>query len=186
MTDPQPQPQPQPQPRPQSQIHIEMPTGLAWDDDAASFGGSGVSLAGTIAGIAQDSFGRAVGRFVAPTVRRTTGGSGGFRVDWRLNNNNTLFTRANFGTQPSAWTAWYARARAQRRIEWLVEALATDDFEPIWGVRFRPAQPVPTEWVARDRERRIPLGELWQEIIGRTEGYRPLPPARVELARTTR
>jgi hypothetical protein len=53
-------------------------------------------------------------------------------------------------------------------------------------VRFRPAQPVPTEWVARDRERRIPLGELWQEIIGRTEGYRPLPPARVELARTTR
>lgn len=38
-------------------------------------------------------------------------------------------TRANFGTQPSAWTAWYARARSQRRIEWLVEALATDDFD---------------------------------------------------------
>lgn len=78
---------------------LEMPTGLAWDDDAASFGGSGVSLAGTIAGIAQDSFGRPAGRFVAPTVRRTTGGSGGFRVDWRLNSNNTLFTRANFGRQ---------------------------------------------------------------------------------------
>jgi hypothetical protein len=53
-------------------------------------------------------------------------------------------------------------------------------------VRFKPAQPVPTEWVARDRERKIPLGELWQEITGRAEGYRPLPPARVELARTTR
>lgn len=61
-------------------------------------------------------------------------------------------------------------------------SLATDDFEPIWGVRFRPAQPVPTEWVARDRERKIPLGELWQEITGRAEGYRPLPPARLEVA----
>jgi hypothetical protein len=50
-------------------------------------------------------------------------------------------------------------------------------------VRFKPAQPVPTEWVARDRERKIPLGELWQEITGRAEGYRPLPPARLEVAR---
>ncbi len=38
-------------------------------------------------------------------------------------------TRANFGTQPRAWTAWYARARSQRRIEWLVDALASDDFD---------------------------------------------------------
>ncbi len=38
-------------------------------------------------------------------------------------------TRANFGTAPSAWTAWFARARSQRRIEWLVEALASDDFD---------------------------------------------------------
>ncbi|MBE2253449.1 MAG: HEAT repeat domain-containing protein, partial [Myxococcus sp.] len=38
-------------------------------------------------------------------------------------------TRANFGPQPRAWTAWYARARSQRRIEWLVEALASDDFD---------------------------------------------------------
>ena len=64
-------------------------------------------------------------------------------------------------------------------------SLATDDFEPIWGVRFKPAQPVPTEWVARDRERKIPLGELWQEITGRAEGYRPLPPARIEIARNS-
>jgi inner membrane protein len=62
-------------------------------------------------------------------------------------------------------------------------SLTTDDFEPIWGVRFKPAQPVPTEWVARDRERKIPLGELWQEITGRAEGYRPLPRARLEIAR---
>lgn len=64
-------------------------------------------------------------------------------------------------------------------------SLDNDAFEPIWGVRFKPAQPVPTEWVARDRERRIPLGELWQEITGRAEGYRPLPPARIEVARNT-
>jgi HEAT repeat protein len=38
-------------------------------------------------------------------------------------------TRANFGPQPRAWTAWYARARSQRRIEWLLEALASDDFD---------------------------------------------------------
>ncbi len=63
-------------------------------------------------------------------------------------------------------------------------SLATDAFEPIWGVRFKPAQPVPTEWVARDRERRIPLGELWQEITGRAEGYRPLPLVRLEVARS--
>lgn len=62
-------------------------------------------------------------------------------------------------------------------------SLDTVAFEPIWGVRFRPAQPVPTEWVARDRERRVPLGELWREIIGRADGYGPLPPARLEVAR---
>ncbi|PWB40784.1 MAG: metal-dependent hydrolase [Rhodocyclales bacterium] len=76
--------------------------------------------------------------------------------------------------------------RAPRDASVIADArysLATDDFEPIWGVRFKPAQPVPTEWVARDRERKIPLGELWREITGRAEGYRPLPPARLEVAR---
>ena len=62
-------------------------------------------------------------------------------------------------------------------------SLDTVAFEPIWGVRFKPAQPVPTEWVARDRERRIPLGELWREISGNDERYRPLPSALLEVAR---
>ena len=78
--------------------------------------------------------------------------------------------------------------RAPRDASVIADArysLATDAFEPIWGVRFKPAQPVPTEWVARDRERKIPLGELWQEITGRAEGYRPLPPARLDVARHT-
>ncbi len=77
-------------------------------------------------------------------------------------------------------------ARAPRDSSVIADArysLANDAFEPIWGVRFRPARPVPTEWVARDRERRIPLGELWREITGRAEGYRPLPPARLDIAR---
>lgn len=38
-------------------------------------------------------------------------------------------TRAGFGTNASAWTAWWARARDRRRIEWLVEALDADDFD---------------------------------------------------------
>jgi HEAT repeat protein len=38
-------------------------------------------------------------------------------------------TRSNFGPTPRAWTAWYARARSQRRVEWLVDALASDDFD---------------------------------------------------------
>lgn len=75
--------------------------------------------------------------------------------------------------------------RAPRDASVIADArysLATDDFEPIWGVRFKPAQSVPTEWVARDRERKIPLGELWQEISGRAEGYQLLPPAQIHFA----
>ena len=77
-------------------------------------------------------------------------------------------------------------ARAPRDASVIADArysLDNDAFEPIWGVRFKPAQPVPTEWVARDRERKIPLGELWREITGRADGYRPLPPPRLEIAR---
>jgi hypothetical protein len=38
-------------------------------------------------------------------------------------------TRAGFGTNAPAWTAWWARARELRRIEWLVEALDAEDFD---------------------------------------------------------
>jgi HEAT repeat protein len=38
-------------------------------------------------------------------------------------------TRAAFGTNPRAWTAWWASARSRRRLEWLVEALGSDDFD---------------------------------------------------------
>jgi hypothetical protein len=38
-------------------------------------------------------------------------------------------TRFDFGPSPRAWTAWYARARSQRRLDWLLEALASEHFE---------------------------------------------------------
>ncbi|MFZ5439400.1 MAG: FrgA protein [Myxococcota bacterium] len=38
-------------------------------------------------------------------------------------------TRAGHGTNSAAWTAWWARARGLRRIEWLVEALDAEDFD---------------------------------------------------------
>lgn len=74
-------------------------------------------------------------------------------------------------------------ARAPRDASVIADArysLATLEFEPIWGVRFNPAKTPPTEWVARDRERRVPLGELWREIRGRDDRYMPLPQARLD------
>lgn len=79
-------------------------------------------------------------------------------------------------------------ARAPRDASVIADArysLATLEFEPIWGVRFDPARMPPTEWVARDRERRIPLGELWREISGQDERYRMLPPVRLQIARNS-
>ncbi len=38
-------------------------------------------------------------------------------------------TRAGFGTSPTLWSQWWARARDHRRIEWLVDALDADDFD---------------------------------------------------------
>lgn len=38
-------------------------------------------------------------------------------------------TRQAWGTNTMAWTAWWARARETRRLEWLVEALMAEDFD---------------------------------------------------------
>ena len=58
-------------------------------------------------------------------------------------------------------------------------SLSTERFEPIWGVRFHPGRPVPTEWVDFTAGNRVPLGDLWSELLGRDAGYGPLP-GRVE------
>lgn len=54
-------------------------------------------------------------------------------------------------------------------------SLRTDAFEPIWGVRFDPGAPLPTDWVDRTGDRELDLGALWREIAGRDPAYRPLP-----------
>ncbi|MBX7113928.1 MAG: FrgA protein [Myxococcaceae bacterium] len=38
-------------------------------------------------------------------------------------------TCATFGVDPRAWTSWWAGARQRRRLEWLLDALAADDFD---------------------------------------------------------
>jgi inner membrane protein len=53
-------------------------------------------------------------------------------------------------------------------------SLRTDRFEPIWGVRFNPDSPAPTEWVDRTLRNRIPISQLWGEIKGTAPGYRSL------------
>ena len=58
-------------------------------------------------------------------------------------------------------------------------SLRTDRFEPIWGVRFNPANQMPTEWVDRTIRNRIPIGELWREISGNAQDYRALDAARL-------
>lgn len=54
-------------------------------------------------------------------------------------------------------------------------SLRTDAFEPIWGVRFHPDRPVPTEWVDRTRDRSPRPSEFWKEIVGMHPEYRPVP-----------
>jgi inner membrane protein len=47
-------------------------------------------------------------------------------------------------------------------------SLSTEAFDPIWGIRFtRENAPTEVMWINRTRERKIELGELWTEIIGR-------------------
>lgn len=53
-------------------------------------------------------------------------------------------------------------------------SLSTEQFAPIWGVRFHPHLPQPTEWVDRAARNRIPASQLWAEISGAASGYQPL------------
>ena len=55
-------------------------------------------------------------------------------------------------------------------------SLSTEAFDPIWGIRFTPpGAPTTVIWVNRSRDREIRPGELWREIVGQDEGYRPVP-----------
>lgn len=54
-------------------------------------------------------------------------------------------------------------------------SLSLGRFDPIWGVRFRPDAKTPTEWVDFTARSRLPLTDLWREIVGADDGYAPLP-----------
>lgn len=74
----------------------DLPASNPWDPNDASLGGNAVALRSAFAQVASDSFGTALGSYVAPALRHTSGGSGGFRVDWRLSPNHLIVARANF------------------------------------------------------------------------------------------
>ena len=68
-----------------------------------------------------------------------------------------------------AWFSsdWIARAPGDTTVIGDVRySLRTGAFDPIWGVRFHPGRALPTEWVDRTRNRRLGIGELWDEILG--------------------
>ena len=77
---------------------LEQPGARPWERDSASYRGSAVSLAQTLATVATDSFGTRVGSLVAPPVRSYKGGSGFGRVDWQLGARTTLLARAGFAS----------------------------------------------------------------------------------------
>ena len=72
---------------------------------------------------------------------------------------------------------WVARAPQDPEIIGDVRySLATNRFDPIWGIRFRShAGDVTTEWVNRTAERELGLRSLWEEIIGRSPDERTVP-----------
>jgi len=71
---------------------------------------------------------------------------------------------------------WVARAVADPTVLGDTRySLSTERSEPIWGIRFHPDRPVPTEWVDFTARNRVPLTDLWRELTGRDAGYGRLP-----------
>jgi len=75
---------------------LELPTARPWEVDTARFGGSTVGLTSVLEDVGGDSLGVALGSHLRPVVRSYRGGSGGFRLDWRLNRTLNVITRASF------------------------------------------------------------------------------------------
>lgn len=75
--------------------------------------------------------------------------------------------RRDFGRFSYFSAGWVARAPDDATfIGDARYSLVTEKFAPIWGVRFHPEQPQPTEWVDRTRQNRVPVADLWAEISG--------------------
>ncbi|MDQ5904274.1 MAG: inner membrane protein [Pseudomonadota bacterium] len=71
---------------------------------------------------------------------------------------------------------WVARATADPSVIGDARySLSTEAYVPIWGVRFHPGAPLPTEWVDHTARNRVPVSALWQELSGTDPAYGPLP-----------
>ena len=77
---------------------LEEPAAYSWAGDSARSAGQTVSLRDVLPIIANDSFGTAIGPYVAPPVRTWKGGDGIARVDWRLGASQMLVARAGFAS----------------------------------------------------------------------------------------
>lgn len=75
---------------------LETPTARPWEVDTAVLGGTSAGLASTLEQVGRDSLGVGLASQVRPVVRSYRGGSGGFRVDWRLSSTMNLVSRGDF------------------------------------------------------------------------------------------
>jgi inner membrane protein len=54
-------------------------------------------------------------------------------------------------------------------------SISTKAFDPIWGIRFiSDDKEIRVEWINRQLKRKINLGELWLEIVGKHPEYGPI------------
>ena len=78
-----------------------------------------------------------------------------------------------------AWFSehWVARSPVDETVLGDMRySLSTEAFDPIWGIRFTaPDHPTEIAWVNRTRDRQIDPGDLWREIAGRDDRFKPLP-----------
>lgn len=77
-----------------------------------------------------------------------------------------------------AWFSehWVARSPADATVLGDMRySLSAEAFDPIWGIRFTPpGAAAEVEWVNRSRDRQVAPAELWREISGADERFRPL------------
>jgi len=101
------------------------------------------------------------------------------RTEERARNSGRAFERFQWFSD-----GWVGRDPARPEVLGDMRySLSAEAFDPIWGIRFTsPSESIAIAWVNRSRERRIEPGELWREIVGRDDRFRPLGPRRSQLA----
>lgn len=86
----------------------------------------------------------------------------------RVRNQANSFGRFNWFSE-----GWVARKPGDATVLGDMRySLSPAAFDPIWGIRFTDATAKnEVEWVNRSRNRKIKVGELWDEIVGNGSGY---------------